>query len=240
MTPLVLDYLVVNNRTNSLPASSTTPLSSNPNSSDSTSTPSGTAADLNHPNRAATNKIGPIVGGTVGGMALILIAIVGALWFRKWDRTQRARTPAEDLPKEYIVDPFQYNPEAATTIVPPRRPPPPPVERTRQKLRDLSGSDPVNEDPFSPLRQAGPSSSDARHTMHQATIARKRRLAREAAARAAALRQSSSTTSPSQSISPSVGSTGSAPLIVHEDSGIRLPGAGVGNTIEIPPIYTVG
>lgn len=269
MTPLVLDYLIINNRTSTLPtAIPTTPLSSTSSSSTTV-----VADSISHPNRA-TNKIGPAVGGTLGGMVLILIAMLAAFYFRRWDRMHPNKMPPEDLPKEYIVSPFYYDCEAATTIAQPRRPPPPPVETTRNKIRHLSGG--ADEDPFAQQQESGPSSAnDPRHAMmDQATTDRKQRLAREAETREAALRLTSSSASASDprqtmmaqatidrkrrlvreaearaaalrplssSATPSHNAGfNSVPLIRHEDSGIRLPPPADGGAVEIPPMYTIG
>ncbi|KAH9484461.1 hypothetical protein JR316_0003943 [Psilocybe cubensis] len=263
VTPLVLDYLVINNGTDSPSSSPTSPISPSSNSSGTTSTPSNTQAGPLHPNSTTKTKNSAIVGGVIGGTVLVLFAIVGALWIRKRGRNLLFKKSFEDLPKEYIINPFQYNPDAATTIVQPRRPPPPPVERTRQKTQRFSGPD---EDPFSPPGHAGPSPNDSRPMMYQITIDRKRRLARQSEDRIVAQRQSNSATSPSHTInarqsrieplrqssssfipSPShsvsvrsLNSSGSAPLIVHEDSGIRMSVPEIVRAVEIPPIYTVG
>ncbi|PPQ91618.1 hypothetical protein CVT25_012799 [Psilocybe cyanescens] len=95
------------------PLSDTTSSSSIPlptsTSSDSSATPSSAAAGASHP---STSHLGAIVGGAVGGAAVLALGIVGILWFC---RVQKSRSippsPASD-----DANFFRYNP------VPVRRP----------------------------------------------------------------------------------------------------------------------
>ena len=93
-TPLTLDYLIIQNGTSS---STTTSLpTSTGNTVSATSTPNGSI------------PVGPIVGGVIGGLALVVFAILGFFLLRrrqKRDTQEEIFASSDSTPR-----PFEYTP----------------------------------------------------------------------------------------------------------------------------------
>jgi hypothetical protein len=113
-TPLTLDYLIIQNGTSS---STTTPTSSLPTSTSSyptstsslptstSSLPGPTSTEITVSATSSPNgsvRVGPIVGGVIGGLALLVFAILGLLFLlrRRHERNVSSSTPW----------PFDYTP----------------------------------------------------------------------------------------------------------------------------------
>jgi hypothetical protein len=96
-TPLTLDYLIVQNGTLSSTSAS---VSSHATSSTPGSGVSGTSATLRSP-----TPVGAIVGGVIGGLALIVFVIFGFLFFRRLHKGAAHRKVSISTP-----EPFDYTP----------------------------------------------------------------------------------------------------------------------------------
>jgi hypothetical protein len=109
-TPLTLDFLYVTNTSTPVTPSPT------PSTNSTTTIPSPTPQPHNH-----GPPIGAIVGGVVGGLALIALTLFFLWWYKREQR--RARThfsprDASDVPPHLEVSPFMYDPSLSRSGVP--------------------------------------------------------------------------------------------------------------------------
>jgi len=241
-TPLTLDYLIVQNGT----------------ATNSTSAGGANAGSTS----SKSNNIGPIVGGVVGGVFLIALAILAFLYIRRRDRRLNEEPPAE--PKD-IIEPFHYMPVSISGVSPTSHNPSssivtysqvqsgdpfgrPSLGQTEIQSINLSGSSSPPPNPLQPLRSHGhnrfPSSSDlstpgvtsnaAQYVPYNPTSDK---VQREAAATAATIHPQPRTQQPLAS--PPLSDDSGSRVIHHEDSGIRLT-HNEPPVVEVPPVYTPG
>ncbi|KAH9484522.1 hypothetical protein JR316_0004004 [Psilocybe cubensis] len=265
-TPLTLDWLIVQNATAT-------------RSSNGSSTTQG-GSDV--PSSKHTKNVGPIVGGVIGTVVLIGIAVCAILYFRRWERNQKkkpilvkeAQLGADD---NMAIVPFQLSPSlqtgasgsfyanhrpqgSITTFTTTRHGPKPSqstvdlksttppslTSRSRTPIPTPSGSQGRSVSPYEgnlanstrsdPLLSARNYQSPP--PIQQPIGSEKER--REAEATVTALRPQRFPVRPP--LEPPVHSSdsGSSRMIVHEDSGLRLPRVSQGSVLEVPPRYTVG
>ena len=224
-TPLTLDYLIVQNGTVS---STTASVSSLATSSTPGSVVSGTSATV----RSST-PVGAVVGGVIGGLALVVFVIFGFLFLHR--RHKRATQEKILISKP---EPFGSTPAYPSSITQTQTPSP------------------------SVVTSLSPSSQTSRMgvpvTKGQAYHASMRSLS-STNQRPVPFQQTASTTAGSSIIPPSepspppsrkAGALASAPLqsndtqlpnvVLHSDSGIRMPSSNAGTSVvDVPPLYTL-
>jgi hypothetical protein len=256
-TPLTLDYLIVQNGT----------ISSNSSSTASGTSPTSGAANASGTTHKSNNT-GAIAGGVVGGLVLIVIAALAYIYFQRREKTLNEKVEyGESSPP--LVEPFHYAP--VKTSPPSSTIPGPGITAYPRHIPQLStsifpttthhGSMPSFtttelQSAIAPSLSSGTSyPSNVNAVVHQSDLRQPNpgylrtindyqqplteKERREAEATATALR---SQRSPQQPISPPFSDdSGSSRVVMHEDSGIRLPRAGEElDVVEVPPLYTVG
>ena len=217
-TPLTLDYLIVQNGTLS---STTTSVSSQATSSTPTS---GTSATV----RSST-PVGAIVGGVIGGLALIVFIIFVFLLHRRHKRAKQEQifiskpepfgsTPAypsstTQTPSPSVVTSFSPSSQTTQRV---------PVTKGHLYHASMSSFSPTNSPtnlrpvPFQPLTTADSSNFPPSEPSPPS---------RKAEALASTSIQSNEPQLPS--------------VVLHADSGIRMPSSTAGTSVvDVPPLYT--
>ena len=254
-TPLTLTDLVIQNGTLSLTTSSVSSLATSATSVPSTST-SG----------KSSTPVGPIVGGVIGGLALIVFAVLGFFFFRRRQKRVAQEQDFISTPK-----PFDYSPLYPSSI-----PPSPPSGGTSQSQvsiavtkgqTHLGSMQSVTNTNVS--QSTGPPSTSSGATTHPANL------------RAVPLQQTALVLANPSASPPSASASSSAPsprpplpskvgrkeealviltpqsrgqpsapasvqshdswlpnpnVVLHADSGIRMPPST--SVVDVPPIYT--
>jgi hypothetical protein len=254
-TPLTLDYLVIQN--------GTTP--------QNTTTSSPPANSLNQ-NKAKSNT-GAIVGGVVGGLVLIVLAVLGFLYIRRRERRVLSLDEKGKKPSDLTPQPFIYSPVSMETSIldgyaksSGEQVPANMTNGGRGHNQMPSFSTSNFSQSVDPPSTGAPSTfaSTAASAGHQAmsSISTRRELPGalayasassgnlssprsekerlEAEATAAALRPVRRNDGGLPSPPTSGASASSSRLVVHQDSGIRLPSDMATDVEEIPPQYTAG
>ena len=212
-TPLTLDYLIVQNGT----APSVTP----PNNSSTT----GNANTA--PEQHSHSSVGPIVGGVVGGLAVV--AIIGVVIFLYLRRRRNKVEEGDD--DNVVIQPFQYSSASSPGVSY--------VSSNRLQNQEGSSTYSANVTPATTSLMGRSSTStgsifnQSSHVILPPLGTSKARREAEAVA-AASARRTQATVSPTTS-EPSSTSR----VIMHEDSGVRLPLPEINeDVIEVPPQYT--
>ncbi|KIM39555.1 hypothetical protein M413DRAFT_12137 [Hebeloma cylindrosporum] len=66
-----------------------------------------------------SSNLGPIIGGVVGGMVLLLLAIFGCLFLRR----RRTKEDTNNIPEPMVVEPFNHPPTATISLMGSSKPP---------------------------------------------------------------------------------------------------------------------
>lgn len=221
-TPLTLDYLIVQNGTLSSTTTSTssTSISSHATSSTSSSVVSGTSVT----ERSSRTAVRAVVGGVIGGLALIVLVIFGFLFLYR----RRKRATQEQILIS-TPEPFGSTPIYSSSIT--QAPSPSVVTSFSPSLQTTQMGVPVTKG----------------HAYH-ASI----RSLTSTNPRPVPFQQTTLTTAGSPNFPPSEPSLppsrksealASAPvqssLVLHADSGIRMPSSTAGTSVvDVPPLYT--
>ncbi|KDR73720.1 hypothetical protein GALMADRAFT_251531 [Galerina marginata CBS 339.88] len=254
-TPLTLDYLIIQNGT--IPSSNTTTPGTSPSGDSHGSGPV-----------KKSNNTAAIVGGIIGGLVLIAIAIAAYLYLRRREKKLNERAPVDE-PAPAFVEPFHYTP----------------VRSSVPQLQDTKSSAPVTlsyqghspqfststfptnthhgsmpsfsntelQSAIAPSSSSGTSYPSNANTYGNRTTASQSnqgylspttplspmsdKARREAEATANVLR--SQTSQPASG--PSLAEDSSSRVMMHEDSGFRMPPTRERTSVvEVPPMYTPG
>ena len=217
-TPLTLDYLIVQNGTIS---STTTSVSSQATSSTPTS---GTSATV----RSST-PVGAIVGGVIGGLALIVFIIFVFLLHRRHKRAKQEQifiskpepfgsapvypSSITQTPSPSVVTSFSPSSQSAQTRIP--------VTKGHVYHASMSSSSASNSRPV-PFHQTALSTADSSIFPPSEPSP----PSRKAAVLASSPVRSNNTQMPS--------------VVLHSDSGIRMPSSTASTSVvDVPPLYTL-
>ena len=249
-TPLTLDYIVVQNGTFPTPSGATT--STGQTSGSLPTTGSGSGLDKSGTSKSKSNNIGAIVGGVVGGLVLIALALLAFLYLRRREkRLKNNHINIEPQPYQYtpVAQPSPQNGQThnpnnsyigtGATAGSSHHPQMPSMTSTElhsgvtlpttSSGMYTSGAASLAQgsDRLVPLRNVTPTVNNYPSSMSE-------KARREEEATVAAFHPSSrgriNPTSPGSDTSASSG------VIRHEDSGLRLPQRATID--EIPPLYT--
>lgn len=243
--PLSLDYLIVQNGSFT-PINTPTPMTSSPTSGVVKNPPS-------HPSNSGT-----IAGGGVAGLALILLVAYAIIYFRRWKGKQLAKSMYNHRQddSDSIVQPFhlaashssvplnhsdytplakragnaaQNGPMSSQTRTKPNSAIPP-RSALGQNHPSTGGIHPFIPAPEDTFRATASNTSNQQQGMSETLRSLPTNILQQPM-----FRQETST--PLQGANP-----GSSRMVVHEDSGLRLPDlmdgdAGL-NIVEMPPVYT--
>ena len=213
-TPLTLTSLIVQNGT----FSSTTPsVSSQVTSSTPSSVISGASAIVK-----SSTPVGAIAGGVVGGLALIVFVIFGCLFLHR--RHKRATQEQNLISKPEPFDPAypssitqNPSPSVATSFSPTSQT----VTNGHVYHSSMSSLTPTN---LQPVRFQQTTSSTADSSFYLPSVPSPP-SSRKAEALASAPVQSNDTQLPN--------------VVLHADSGIRMPSSTAGTSVvDVPPLYT--
>ena len=175
-----------------------------------------TSTGVNSPGSSkSTTPVGAIVGGVLGAIALVLLLLLGILCYRR----RRRRGPAVVF-QTHEVRPFVVSEDQH----------PNPSSSTQQSSFATSTS--KNAPPTAASRDYYPPNAVGKQTMACQTLA---------PAPDSSPHQMPSTATTINSASDNSGFAGDSPsrVVIHQDSGIRLPQQGP-DVVEYPPIYTPG
>ncbi|KAF6761830.1 hypothetical protein DFP72DRAFT_842664 [Ephemerocybe angulata] len=223
----------------------------------------------------SAHLIGAIVGAVLGGLALILIAIVGVVYFRRYRKSSKSSiykpiNLVDSEPFHYIrpftltrpTDPYDPHPQPQSYSYPQQQPPPPihyqvPITYAAPTIlsstSSSSGHHVVTPYPFT-APSATASSYKPPQPIHGHAIpiirpppppgpsipTQRRQKKLDALHNQATSPQSSAQGNSSTSSQPS----SSSRVVIHQDSGVRLPGSVPEElatpVVEHPPRYTLG
>ncbi|KAF8163683.1 hypothetical protein B0H34DRAFT_781303 [Crassisporium funariophilum] len=244
-TPLTLDYIVVQNGT--IPATNTT---SNPNN--------GTTAPASNTTSGTKSKtpVGAIAGGVIGGLVLILLAVIGFLFLRRRDKRRLSRESASSFDPGHTVEPFNAGVQTGPSLQALQTAQVGSGYSSRGYIHHGSMPSSSNTDftsivapssgttghpqPLQPNRL--PSSSNTSefnpYVPHEPLVPPKVQREREAAEAALRLHRPPAGPRPFSAQSDDTPSS----LMLHEDSGVRISpdGQRVNRVLEVPPLYTPG
>lgn len=236
-TPLTVTNILIQNGNLSISAPYTPSSSSSSSPSKSTGSSSSSSTGITTSSPTSHVSAGAIAGGIVGGIALLLLCLLFVICFRK-----RRRAPA--LPSTFeekaVIEPFHVpsSPPQDTEYTPPlhnagysRKP-------THAPQPSFQSYDPPSSAATS---SGGAPSNVGRLAQHQtqplAYPSGKQMEAASSIGPTTATTQvsSSSGDAPMSSDVPS----GRSRVVMHQDSGIRLPREAE-EVVEVPPLYTPG
>ncbi|EAU88910.1 hypothetical protein CC1G_10556 [Coprinopsis cinerea okayama7 len=152
-TPLVLDYLLVEEGDFRMP---TNPTKVTPSMDDSSPSSSARVSEPAHHSKDKP-PVGAIVGGVIGGLALIVILILGILFYKRRSRRHNAVNGTPLPPAPYTEVP------AHNSIHPPPLPPAHPIMTTSHTQSASLSSMPL-------MHQTNPSAQFTDDSMAQASI----------------------------------------------------------------------
>jgi hypothetical protein len=256
-TPLTLDYLVVQNGT-----LSTASVSSLVTSSTSGSGVSGTSATL----RSST-PVGAIVGGVIGGLALIVFAIFGFLFLRRLHKRAAHKRASISIssPRSSGYTPLHLPSITQNPSLSADRSYSPTPQTTQMGTHATYGSMPsiTNTELSQSIEPPSTSSGVTTHPSYLRPVPLKQTALTIANPSFSSLPSSVSTSVPSPPPSkvdreaealaalgpqrrgnnptPTLvqgNDTQSANVVLHADSGIRMPSSTSKSVLEIPPTYT--
>ena len=223
-TPLTLDYLIVQNGTLSSTTSSI--ISSHATSSTPGSVVSGTSATA-----TSSTPVGAVVGGVIGGLALIVFVIFGFLFLHR--RHKRATQKQILISKP---EPFGSTPVYPSSIT-----------------QTPSPSVATSYAPSSQTTQMGVPVTTKRHVYHTSMPSLTAANLRPIPFQQAALSSADSSIIPPSEASPPLTRKAEAltstpvqsndtqlpSVVLHADSGIRMPSSTAGTSVvDVPPLYT--
>lgn len=250
-TPLTLDYLVIQNGTS-------------PQNTTASSPPANSLSQ----NKGKSN-IGAIVGGVVGALVLIILAILGYLYIRRRERrislNEKRKSSSDLAPQPFIYSPVSMETSVLDGYAKPSEQVPastanggrghnqmpsfsttnfshsvdPPSTAAASTFASTIAS--AGHQPMSSISTRGvPTNVSTSASASSANLSspRSEKVRLEAEATAAALRPVRRNDGIFQV--PSSGDSASSRLVMHQDSGIRLPSNMSAEVEEIPPQYTVG
>ncbi|PPQ76423.1 hypothetical protein CVT24_012610 [Panaeolus cyanescens] len=258
--PLTLDYLMIKNSdgnlnvpSSSAPASTadTTPTPGTPN------LPPNTSSSTDHINASSKPPIGAIVGGVIGGLALIVLLALLAFFLRR--RQQKDDREAKEITQ--VMSPYTSSPTTAqrsgpapssTTSTSPRTASPsgrgagkfaPVLRMPSPGSPEPASSTSATTSPFSDAARIMTQSSPLNNTSAYSTVSGSVNNSV-----GADMSVTSSPVTPLQLSGGNLKSSASStvPLspqrfVRHDDSGIRIPPRGSdGAFVELPPLYTSG
>ena len=229
VTPLTIDYFVVQNAT--IP----TPSSSSSASQSSTSDPSNASKSAFPAGSTTSNSkkipIGAIVGGVIGGIVLIIVIILLFLIYRHRERKRKEKQMYGQVDLNMApIEPFTDPPSmAASSRTQPHHPrfTPMAASPVTSSQTPSSSHNPSSEPSLSYVpstASGGVSTSTPTNSSSNLLMSSKERSA-----------QGSIST---RDEIPS--SAGPSRVLRHEDSGLRLPPQEEEPLVELPPLYTPG
>jgi hypothetical protein len=251
-TPLTLTDLIIQNGTLSLTTSSVSSLATSPTTVPSTSTPG-----------KSPTPVGSIAGAVIGGLALILFAVLGFFLFRR----RQKRVEQKPAFISTTPEPFDYSPLHPSSILP--NPPSAgisysQVPRTATKgqvyhgsMRSLINTD-VSQSTEAPSTSSGatthpanlravplqqtaltianptPPLASASSSVSSPLLSSK--VGREAEALATLRPQRRGLPSVPASVQSNDSWLSNPNVVLHSDSGIRMPPST--SVVDVPPLYT--
>jgi len=248
-TPLTLDYLIVQNGT----------VSSTTTSGSSQATSSTTGNDGTSTSGKASTPVGAIVGGVIGGLALIAFVIFGFLFLRRRQKRVAQEKVFISTPKPFDYTPLHPSGNPSLSVGTSYSP----VSQTTQRgipvtkghvyhasMPSVTSTE-VSRSTGSPSTSSGvttyptnlrpvPLQQTALTIANPVPSSLPSKLDREAEA-LAALRPQRQGHPPSVPASVQSNDTWSPSLVLHADSGIRMPSstAAAGTSVmDVPPLYT--
>ncbi|KAF9559301.1 hypothetical protein CPC08DRAFT_637960 [Agrocybe pediades] len=249
VTPLTIDYFVVQNSTvpSTSTSSSATSQASNPNTSASN------AVVTVVPVNSKKTPVGAIAGGVVGGILLVAIIAVLLLMFRRRQKKLREKAAYDEVdlaagPIEPFTDPPSLGASyhTGTTTTQNRQPKFAPVRMPNAETIMVQQH---SSGPSSSSLVSGPSSSympsstgtasrtgmgSASTPSNSSSNLLMSSKEREAQGLAGA------STARNEVVPPNAASGSAGRVLRHEDSGIRLPPQEEEPLVELPPLYTPG
>ncbi|KAF9524783.1 hypothetical protein CPB83DRAFT_909679 [Crepidotus variabilis] len=220
VTPLTLDYLVVQNGT--APSNNTT------------------GSDNNNPVPVKKTNIGAIVGGIVSAVAVIILIIIAFLFFRRRRRQQYKRRSIdlhEEDPPVAQVHPFQYSPVHQSASFHPSSP------------TGVTSSAWGTSDGHQPGSSVYGGIAPANARLHQSNPSAGSRSDLHSTSGAMSSRNPVTPPADGSFGQPlfekardamSQQSRGTSRVVLHEDSGVRNLHNPVEDVVELPPQYTAG
>jgi hypothetical protein len=233
-TPLTITNILIQNGNLSISAPYT-PSSTSSSSSPKKSTASSSSTGVTTSSPTSHVSAGAIAGGIVGGLALLLLCLLFVICFRK-----RRRPPAlPSTPEEKaVIEPFHV-PEQHTS----------PLHNAGYSQKPTHAPQPSFQSydpPSSTATSSGGSPSNVavpgRLAQYQSQpLAYPSRKHAEAASSIVPTTATTQTSSSSRD-APMAGdvASGRSRVVLHQDSGIRLPREGEEEVVEVPPLYTPG
>ncbi|KAH9477969.1 hypothetical protein JR316_0010202 [Psilocybe cubensis] len=237
-TPLTLDWLIVQNITNLL--------NNNGNS------------NLNEPESPAHSKVGPIVGGVLGGLVIIGV-ITAALFYtrrRKAKKQKQEEGTLLDIDADAMIQPFRLSPSVPTgsvgnSIGTYRLPQINMATANSSKLSLdhslLQPSSVATEIKDTPLVSTGridqrmPTAQGRLETPQLPSVNGISNSTPSQPSGTSLRRQNSLPSVPAPNEPQvAISNSGTPRMIVHEDSGLRLQRESHGSVLEVPPMYTAG
>ena len=240
-TPLTVTYILIQNGNLSISAPYTPSSSSSSSPSKSTGSSSSSSTGMTTSSHTSHVSAGAIAGGIVGGLALLLLCLIFVICFRK-----RRRPPAlPSTPEEKaFIEPFHIpssSPQDTEYTSPLHN-----VGYSRKPTHAPQPSFQSYDPPSSAATSSGGSPSNVaapgRLAQHQTQpLAYPSRKQMEAAS---SIVPNTATTQISSSSGDAPMSSdvtsGRSRVVLHQDSGIRLPREGEEEVVEVPPLYTPG
>ena len=235
-TPLTLDYLVVQNGTVS---STTASVSSEATSSTPGSVVSGTSATV----RSST-PVGAIVGGVIGGLAVTVFVIFGFLFLRRRHKRATQEKVLKSTPEPFGYAPVHLAQKPSLSVVTSYSPAP---QTTQMEVPVTKGQAYHASMPSltstEPSQSIEPPSTSSGVTTYPTNL-------RPVPFQQTALTMADPSSVPSPAPSRKAEALASAPVqsndtqlpsvVLHADSGIRLPSSTAGTSVvDVPPLYTL-